>query len=62
MSERMEKLHTIMEAEVTSYIDIGRQQERERIIEALKENYTNDEDDWAIDWAIDIVQKLGEAR
>ena len=62
MSERMEKLHAIMEAEVTSYIDIGRQQERERIIKALKENYTNDEDDWAIDWAIDIVQKLGETK
>ena len=62
MSERMEKLHAIMEAEVTSYINIGRQQERERIIKALKENYTNDEDDWAIDWAIDIVQKLGEAK
>lgn len=36
MSERMEKLHAIMEAEVTSYINIGRQQERERIVKLLE--------------------------
>lgn len=48
MSERMEKLHAIMEAEVTSYINIGRQQERERIIallESLKGTCSGDCDD-----------------
>ena len=40
----------------------GRMQERERILKALEEWYTNDEDDWAIDWAIEIVKKLGGTK
>ena len=39
-------------------IQDAKREERERIIQTLKENYTNDEDDWAIDWAIDIVKGL----